>query len=139
MTNINFNKILFDALEKEKTKEEEKKMDDTISRAVAIDAIRGALIDGLSEGTAIEILEELQPAQHKTTREDVEEYCRRRNVVLITGELYKEMTKRWSRPEIIYCKDCINAEERGCALFCGFWSRYTAHKGYCFRSERRSE
>ena len=38
--------------------------------------------------------------------------------------------------EVVRCKDCKNAEERGCALFCGFWSRYTAHKGYCFKAER---
>ena len=41
--------------------------------------------------------------------------------------------------ESIKCKDCGYAEERGCALFCGFWTRYTAHKGYCFKAEKREE
>lgn len=44
-----------------------------------------------------------------------------------------------AQPDIIYCEDCKNAEERGCALFCRFWTRYTAHKGYCFKAERREE
>ena len=42
-----------------------------------------------------------------------------------------------ARTKIIRCKECKNAEERGCALFCGFWTRYTAHKGYCFKAERK--
>lgn len=44
-----------------------------------------------------------------------------------------------AQPESIKCKDCGYAEERGCALFCGFWTRYTAHKGYCFKAERRED
>lgn len=41
--------------------------------------------------------------------------------------------------EFTHCEDCKNAEERGCALFCEFWTRYTAHKGYCFKAEKREE
>ena len=44
-----------------------------------------------------------------------------------------------AQPESIKCKDCGYAEERGCALFCGFWTRYTAHKGHCFKAERRED
>lgn len=105
---------------------------DTIYRQDAIDIASGYC----HPANIAEELRKLPSAQHKIAREDIEEYCRRRHMVLITGELYKEMTKRWSRPEIIYCKNCVNAEERGCALFCGFWTRYTAHKGYCFKAER---
>ena len=44
-----------------------------------------------------------------------------------------------AQSDIIYCEDCKNSEERGCALFCRFWTIYTAHKGFCFKSERREE
>ena len=43
-------------------------MDDCISRQAAIEAIDGALLDGLSEGTAIEILSELPSAQPEIIR-----------------------------------------------------------------------
>ena len=41
--------------------------------------------------------------------------------------------------EFTHCEDCKNSEERGYALFCEFWKRYTTHKGYCFKAEGREE
>ena len=55
------------------------------------------------------------------------------------GICFKLMGLPPAQLESIKCKDCGYAEERGCALFCGFWTRYTAHKGYCFKAERREE
>lgn len=59
-------------------------------------------------------------------------------VMVDKASVYKALEKLPSaQPESIKCKDCRHAEERGCALFCGFWTGYTAHKGYCFKAERR--
>ena len=43
-----------------------------------------------------------------------------------------------AEPESIKCEDCGHAEERGCMLFCKWWMRYTAHKGYCVKAEGRT-
>ena len=38
------------------------------------------------------------------------------------------------------CQKCYKREERGCAIFCREWNRYTVHKGYCYRyTEGRNE
>ena len=47
-------------------------------------------------------------AQPEITENDVKKYCEKHCLVVVTGDLYREMIKRWSsaQPEIIRCKDC---------------------------------
>lgn len=65
----------------------------------------------------------------------------RKDIVIIRNEggYFGTVPSEIVNGEFTHCKDCKNAEERGCALFCGFWTRYTAHKGYCFKAEKREE
>ena len=74
---------------------------DTISRQAAIDAVKD-LLDSMLETDTIGFYEiehalfEVPSAQPEITQEDVELYCRRRCLTLITDDLYNEMKTRWS-------------------------------------------
>jgi hypothetical protein len=55
------------------------------------------------------------------TSEQVREYCRKRNLVIVTRELFTEMMKRseaarvdeWEEPEINPCRGCDDYDGRG--------------------------
>ena len=81
-------------------------MSDLIRRDRAIaTAISGItrIIDGekwIRVKEVRESLKEMPSAQPEITQEDVELYCRRKCLTLITNELYNEMKIRWSaQPE----------------------------------------
>ena len=42
-----------------------------------------------------------------------------------------------AQPERNECQRCSWSEKKGCAIFCGAWNRYTAHKGYCHQFSER--
>ena len=91
--------------------------------------------------TVTEFIEDCLPsAQHKITREDVEEYCRTRCMVLVTSDLFKEMNTRWSRPEIIYCKNCKFTDGKKPTSDGRYWCvLHSCFMDYCSRAERREE
>ena len=69
-------------------------MSDLIRREDAIDVIKGI------DRYFVRFIKDLPSAQPEITQEDVELYCRRRCLTLITDELYNEMKIRWSaQPE----------------------------------------
>ena len=129
---------------------------DCISRHAAIDAVNAHYHDEyFNFYTVTEILKQLPPVQpdhsaevSKMVNGDV--VSRREAIDAVNsidnldakargGICFKLIGLPSAQLESIKCKDCGYAEERGCALFCGFWTRYTAHKGYCFKAERREE
>ena len=86
-------------------------MDDLISRQAAIDAIKTwGLIDGLSEGQAIEILadEEKLPSAHPELNEwchDCKEYDTEKGCCPRWGQVIRTALAD-AQQEIIRCKDC---------------------------------
>jgi len=97
-------------------------MADLIDRQAAIDAMFEKM-PGITFGDALNILRTLPSAQPEITGADVQEYCRKRNLAVITNELLHEMQRRWSetaQPErkkgkwilkpniygVAYCSEC---------------------------------
>ena len=77
-------------------------MNDTISRQAALDAtwFEPSYTDPLNVLTEVrDRLKVLPSAQPEITEDDVNEYCRKRCLIVVTSDFYKEMMKRWSQPE----------------------------------------
>lgn len=111
---------------------------DLIERQAAIDAlnalekdghayVNGAFFETILRDEVKRVLEELPSALPEITMEDIEEYCRKRCLIVITNELFHEMRARWSQsqPEIIRCKDCK----------WGDWYTASSGKRYCYCME----
>lgn len=80
-------------------------------------------------------LKQLPSVQPEVTEEAVKEYCRKRCLCIVDRALLRKYAS--AQPDITKCGECRHAKERGCALFCEFWGKYTPHSGYCFKAERR--
>lgn len=80
----------------------------------------------------------------KVTEEAVKEYCRKRRLCIIDSALLKKYAS--AQQELIRCKDCKHyyfAENRvpeEQSWVCDVWHvNQTAHMGYCFKAERRTD
>ena len=113
-------------------------MHDLISRQAAIDfkVTKGANIDGVLYVPYCEVkkfIESLPSAQPKTTKEDVELYCKQRCLIVVTSEFYDEMMSRWSsaQSDVLShlidrpCAVCEYHTESGCSQWkCVFERRH---------------
>lgn len=117
-------------------------MDDLISRQVAIEAIDGALLDGLSEGIAIEILSELPSAQPHDIARDI--------ATIIENEKDMRVILKNAQPEVLEkmpssypldpCETCLHKgkawDEEPCDGCTQNDSKYEPDNGWIPVSER---
>ena len=79
-------------------------MDDLISRQAVLDYIDTMPSELTSDGRRMVrrirlteyIADTLPSAQPEITEDDVKEYCRKRCLIVVTSDLYYEMTRRWA-------------------------------------------
>ena len=78
------------------------------------------------------------------TEEQVKEYCRKQNLVVVDRELFNEMKTMWSSVPVVRCKDCKYGEpngQHGCK--CYHYKLYETHEmspnDFCSRAERRED
>ena len=66
-----------------------------------------------------EQLQKESDGEMEPTLDQVEAYCERRCLVLITSELFNEMKTRWSAEPVVRCKDCkhYNANHIECSRY----------------------
>ena len=115
---------------------------DCISRQAAIDAIqKWGLIDGLSEGQAIEILadEEKVPSAQPDLDEwctDCSEYDQERHCCPRFNKVIREALKD-AQPEVVHCRDCRYENTGECEHRFGLL--VANDENFCSYGERRKE
>ena len=115
---------------------------DCISRQAAIDAIqKWGLIDGLSEGQAIEILadEEKVPSAQPDLDEwctDCSEYDQERHCCPRFNRVIREALKD-AQPEVVHCRDCRYENTGECEHKFGLL--VANDENFCSYGERREE
>lgn len=140
-------------------------MADLISRQAVIDEIKERISANKFSGNVGLISElnrlegyvlQLPPAQPEITEEDIELYCRKRCLVVITDELFAEMKTRWSaQPEpekyeyhydhtdcIWYRPEARNRCPTTCAQYRDGWNdamNYIFRDGKGYRPYRRDK
>ena len=128
--------------EKKSQLAEEKSTCDLISRQAAIDAIqKWGLIDGLSEGQAIEILadEEKVPSAQPDLDEwctDCSEYDHERHCCPRFNRVIREALKD-AQPEVVHCRDCRYENTGECEYKFGLL--VANDENFCSYGERRKE
>lgn len=84
-------------------------------------------------------IEHMPTIEPTITYEQVKEYCRKRNLVVVDSELFNEMKARWSAVPVVRCKDCKWRGEIGCAVTIVDDSDRPKDDDFCSWGERKED
>lgn len=92
--------------------------------------------DLMSRNEVIDMVEELR--WYRIEDGELKRGAHNENEALLKyTDVIETVEKLQSALEVVYCMNCCGSEQRGNAIYCKTWNRYTPHRGFCYFGKRK--